>query len=90
MSVYLIVILVLIILLLSVIIYAIFQHKKYKETKIKLQNKTEAYTHLQEEFELYRKAETFKHQKEEEANEKIYDLHSGALSADDILPKRKS
>lgn len=70
------------------IIYAVCQHGHNKELKERLAQKTEAYNGLQAEFDLYRQAEQFKHQKEEEANEKIDDLHSGKLSADDILPKR--
>lgn len=70
------------------IIYAVCQHKYNKELKERLEQKTEAYNGLQKEFELYRQSETFKHEKEKEVNEKIDDLHSGKLSADDILPKR--
>lgn len=88
MSVTLIIILVLIVMFLGTLVFAIYQRNKNKELKIQLQNKSEAYSHLQEEFELYRKSEKFKHDKQEEANEKINDLHSGKLSADDILPKR--
>lgn len=70
------------------IIYAVCQHGYNKELKERLAQKTEAYNGLQAEFDLYRQAEQFKHQKEEEVNEKVDDLHSGKLSADDILPKR--
>ena len=69
-------------------IYAVCQHGYNKELKDRLAKKTEAYNGLMEEFELYRKSEQFKQQKEEETNEKVDDLHSGKLSADDILPKR--
>ena len=75
-------------LFLCAVIFGICQHNLNKELKNKLALKTEAYNGLQAEFELYRKSEQFKHQKEEEVNEKIDDLHSGKLSADDILPKR--
>ena len=69
-------------------IFAVCQHNLAKELKSQLARKTEAYNGLCEEFELYRKAEQFKYEKQEEANEKINDLHTGKLSADDILPKR--
>ena len=80
----------LIALVLFVVMLLLFicQHKTVKELKEQLGKSTEMYIGLQEEFELYRNAERFKQKKEEEANEKIDDLHSGKLSADDILPKR--
>lgn len=83
-----IIILALVVLFLLTLIFAVCQHNLSKELKNKLELKTEAYNNLQNEFELYRKSEDFKHKKKEEANEKIADLHSGKLSADDILPKR--
>ena len=88
MSVTVIMILVLIGLFLLSLIFAICQHNLAKELKNKLELKSEAYNGLRDEFELYRKSEQFKHQKQEEVNEKIDDLHSGIVSADDILPKR--
>jgi hypothetical protein len=88
MSVTVTTILVLIGLFLATLIFAVCQRNLSKDLKNKLELKTDAYTHLQEEFELYRKSEAFKYQKQEEANEKINDLHTGKLSADDILPKR--
>ena len=66
----------------------LFEHSKTKSLNSKYKQLQEYYNGLKEEFELYRKAEQFKHQKEEEANEKINNLHNGTLSADDILPKR--
>ena len=75
-------------LFLLALVFAVCQRNLNKELKVKLEAKTEAYKGLQEEFELFRKSEQFKYQKQEEANEKINDLHSGKLSADDILPKR--
>ena len=83
-----IIILVLIGLFLLTLIFAVCQRNLNKELKNKLELKTEAYNGLQEEFVLFRKSEQFKHQKQEEANEKINNLHNGTLSADDILPKR--
>ena len=88
MSATVIVILVLFGLFLATIIFALCQRSLYKETKNMLNRKIEAYNGLIEEFELFRNSEQFKHQKQEEANEKIDDLHTGKLSADDILPKR--
>ena len=87
MSVSVIAILVLLALFLITLILFICQRSKNKDLKQRLDLKTEAYNGLQNEFELYRKSEQFKHQKEKEVNEKIDDLHSGKLSADDILPK---
>ena len=81
-------VLILFALFLVAFILFICQLNRNKDLKQKLQIKTEAYNGLQAEFELYRKSEQFKYQKQEEANEKIDDLHSGKLSADDILPKR--
>ena len=88
MSASIITILVLIALGLCSFIFAVCQKNLAKELQEKLDRKSEMYKGLQEEFELYRNAEQFKHQKEEEVNEKVDDLHSGKLSADDILPKR--
>lgn len=79
-----------IVVIFGMIIYAIVLNNSLKDTKEKLVHKNEAYNNLQKEFELYRNAEQFKKQKEEEANEKIDNLHNGTLSADDILPKRSS
>ena len=70
------------------LILFICQRGKNKELQQRLNLKTEAYNGLMNEFKMYRESEQFKHQKEEETNEKIDDLHTGKLSADDILPKR--
>ena len=75
-------------LFIGAFIYGVCQHGFNKSLKEQLERKTEAYNGLRDEFELYRNAEQFKHQKQEEANEKINNLHNGTLSADDILPKR--
>lgn len=88
MSVTVVTILVLIAMFLITLILFICQRNKNKEISEQLQRKTEAYNGLYEEFELYKKAEQFKAKKEEEANEKIDNLHSGKLSADDILPHK--
>lgn len=81
-------ILILLGLFLITLIFGICQHNLAKELKQQLEKSSELYVGLQEEFELYRNAENFKHKKEEEANEKIDDLHNGTVSSDDILPKR--
>ena len=90
MSAPIIAILVLLVMFLVMLVLFVCQHSRNKELKERLDRKTEAYNGLLEEFDLYRRSEQFKHQKEEEANEKINDLHNGKLSADDILPKRES
>ena len=69
-------------------IYAVCQHGYNNDLKRQLNRKTENYEGLLKEFENYRKSEQFKYEKQEEANEKVNDLHTGKLSADDILPKR--
>ena len=88
MSATVITILVLSGLILIMLFLFYIQHKKLKEVKEKLNVEIQAYDGLFREFELYRKAEQFNHKQEEKVNEKIDDLHSGKLSADDVLPKR--
>jgi len=44
---------------------------------------------LQQEYGKLVKAYEAKKKNKEKADEKVSDLHSGKLSADDILPKRK-
>ena len=78
----------LIAVILVFLIMYLCEHTRYKNLKVKNNQLQEHYNGLKNEFDLYRKSEQFKHQKEEETNEKIDDLHSGKLSADDILPKR--
>ena len=88
MSITVIAILVLFSLFLGTLVLFICQRNKNKDLQNKLSNKTEAYLQLKEEFDLYRQSEQYRIEKQKEANEKIDDLHSGKLSADDILPKR--
>ena len=92
MSAYLIVILVLVVLLAFSGIFSVLMFKLYKETKDRLNRKTEAYNGLMEEFETYRKAEEFKHKKEEETNEKINEVLTGdsVSNAINILCKHKN
>lgn len=77
-----------IILFFALIITIIYLNAKNKDLKKKYDMKTEQYNGLYKEFEKYRRSEQFKNEQEKKANEKIDDLHSGKLSADDILPKR--
>lgn len=90
MKIVLVVCAVLMVLLVISLICLKFVCNRYDSVKDQLNRKSEAYKNLLEEFEIYRNAEQFKYEKEKEANEKINDLHNGTLSADDILPKRKS
>ena len=78
-----------IIVLFALVYTVIYLNTKNKELKHKYDLKVEQYNGLYNEFEKYRKSQQFKQEQEEKANEKISDLHSGKLSADDILPKRK-
>lgn len=82
-------IIALVVLFFALVITIIYLNAKNKELKKKYDLKSEAYNGLYKEFELYRQSEQFKNKQEEEVNEKVADLHSGKLSADDILPKRK-
>ena len=77
-----------IILFFALIITIIYLNAKNKDLKKKYDMKTEQYNGLYKEFEKYRRSEQFKNEQEKKANEKIDDLHSGKLSADEILPKR--
>lgn len=70
----------------TVIIYNKLYHKfedAYEQEKIKLEGVQEEYSRLVEAYNI-------KKNNKEKADEKISDLHSGTLSADDILPKRKN
>ena len=77
-----------IIVLFALVFTVIYLNTKNRELKQKYDLKVEQYNGLYKEFEKYRKSQQFKQEQEEKANEKISDLHSGKLSADDILPKR--
>lgn len=55
----------------------------YEKEHIKLVNLQEEYSKLAEAYNIMKK-------NKEQADEEISDLHSGVVSADDILPKRKS
>ena len=55
----------------------------YEKEHLKLVNLQEEYSKLAESYNIMKK-------NKEQADEEISDLHSGVVSADDILPKRKS
>lgn len=79
----------LIVAVMLLLILLICQHSKNKDLKIKLEQKTEAYNGLRDEFELFRKTEQFRQKKEEEVNEKINEVLSGdsVANAIDVLSK---
>lgn len=55
-----------------------------------LKHKQEAYDGVHNELLKVLESYKIREENEKKANEKVSDLHSGKLSADDILPKRKS
>lgn len=55
----------------------------YNEEHNRLVNIEQEYSKLVESYKIKKK-------NKEEADEKISDLHNGTMSADDVLPKRKS
>ena len=66
----------------------LWQLNRAKNLKDKLALITEQYELLFSEFDKLKTTQKIKAKNEEEKNEKINDLHSGKLSADDILPKQ--
>lgn len=66
------------------ILWLVTQYKNLKQKHCLL---SEQYTMLFNEYDKLKTAQKIKAKNEEEKNEKINDLHSGKLSADDILPK---
>jgi biopolymer transport protein ExbB/TolQ len=78
----------LLVALLVVILIFLKQKKKITRYEEELEIKTRAYNNLMKNYLNIKDSEKFKHEKEKETNEKIDDLHSDKLSADDILPKR--
>ena len=68
---------------------AIFR-KLYKKYKLAYENEHTQLVNLQQEYSTLVEAYKIKKENKEKADEKISDLHSGTVSADDILPKRKS
>lgn len=73
-----------IVVLLLLFLWQLNNAKAYKE---KLAVVSQQYDLLFAEFDKLKTAQKIKAKNEEEKNEKINDLHSGKLSADDILPK---
>lgn len=84
---YIIIALVVVILILSIIDYICA--KVYKKYKSLYEREHEKLLGVQEEYSKLVEVYKIKKQNEEIANETIDALHSGKLSADDILPKRK-
>lgn len=72
--------------LVSFIINLCFKNKIDKQ-KTELKRKEEAYEGAVQEVQKLMEAQKIKEKNDEKAKEKISDLHSGKLSADDILPK---
>lgn len=79
---------ILLMALLVVILISAWQKSRITGLEEELEIKTRAYNNVMKDYMKLKEAEQIKHQKEKETNEKIDDLHSGKLSADDILPKR--
>lgn len=63
--------------------------KLYKKYKNLYEQEHEKLLGIQEEYSKLIEAYNIKKRNKEKADEKIDNLHSGKLSADDILPKRK-
>lgn len=63
--------------------------KLYKKYKDLYEQEHEKLLGIQEEYSKLIEAYNIKKKNKEKADEKIDNLHSGKLSADDILPKRK-
>lgn len=76
-------------LLIAVIAMVIF-YKLYRKNKLAYENEHTQLVNLQQEYSTLVEAYKIKKENKEKADEKISDLHSGTVSADDILPKRKS
>jgi cell division protein FtsL len=60
---------------------------KIDKQKAEIKRKEEAYEGAVQEVQKLLEAQKIKGKNDEKAKEKISDLHSGKLSADDILPK---
>lgn len=71
------------------IAFAVIFSKLYKKYKSAYEQEKSKLELLQEEYSKLAEAYKIKKGNKEKADEKIDDLHSGKLSADDILPKRK-
>ena len=62
----------------------------YKKYKCAYEQEHEKLLGIQEEYSKLVEAYSIKKKNKEKADEKTSALHSGKLSADDILPKRKN
>ena len=87
MSTIVITILVLILMFLVTLVLYVGARKKIKVINSDLKQSREMCEGLMKELEKLRKIDRIKTSNEEKANEKINDLYTGKLSADDILPK---
>ena len=79
----------LIVIFIFAIMY-IIEHFKNEKLKKDYDRLDEWYDNACLEIEKLRQAENIKSKNKKEADEKVNDLLNGDLSADDILPKRKS
>lgn len=84
---YIIITLVALLMILSIIDCLLVKLYKHYETAYKQEH--EKLLGIQEEYSKLVEAYKIKKNNKDKANEKIDNLHSGKLSADDILPKRK-
>ena len=84
------IILALAILVVAVAVVAFIFHKLYRKYKGAYEEEQVKLGCLQEEYSKLIEAYKIKKENKEKADEKINDLHNGTVSADDILPKRKS
>ena len=78
------------VLVLLAVITAFIFYKLYRKNKLAYENEHTQLVNLQQEYSTLVEAYKIKKQNKEKADEKISDLHSGTVSANDILPKRKS
>lgn len=85
---YIIIALVAVIVVVSLIAY--FLTKAYKKYKRAYEEEHNKLIGLEQEYSTLVEAYKVKKENKEKSDEKINDLDSGIVSADDILPKRKS
>lgn len=84
------IIVILIVILMISIISTYLVAKLYKKYKLAYEQEHEKLIGLEQEYSKLVEAYKIKKKNKEEADEKTDNLHSGAVSADDILPKRKN
>lgn len=78
------------VILLCVVIVSVLLCKGYRKYKTAYKQEHEKLLGVQEEYSKLIEAYNIKKSNKEKANAKTDALHSGKLSADDILPKRKN